>query len=377
MNHFDVIIIGGGMAGSSAAYELSKELKVLVLEQEMQPGYHATGRSAAVYSLFYGSDKPAIFALTKASNDFFETPPAGFAEHALRQNKSCIMIGHQDKQEQLEEYYETVSKQHPALQRVKPELVREMLPVLKDEYCKSVLLDPEISNLDVHALQGGFLKFCKHAGGSVKASMQVDSLSYAGDNWHVQCKDQEFTAPVVVNAAGAWADEIAGLAQVRKIGLQPMRRTAILIDPPEGLNPDSWPMVAEFQEAFYFKPDAGKIMVSPADETPSPPCDAQPDELDIAYTVEHIENATTIEVKKINHSWAGLRSFVKDRSPVIGFDSNSPGFFWLAGQGGYGIQTSPAAGRLAAALIMDRGIPEDIAACGLEDSMIAPNRKTL
>lgn len=377
MNHFDVIIIGAGMAGSSAAAELAKTLKVLVLEQETQPGYHSTGRSAAVYSVFYGSDRPAIFALTVGSNDFYETPPEGFTEHCLRKRKGALFVGPEDKLGELEQHYEKLSALHSGLALVERDFIKQHLPVLKESYCRKALWDEEIYDLDVHAIQTGFLKSLKARGGLVKTNRRVESMQYSQDKWHLHCCDEEFTAAVVVNAAGAWCDEIAALAKVNQVGLQALRRTAILIDAPEGANPDAWPMVGEFQEAFYFKPDAGKIMVSPADEIPSAPCDAQPDELDIALTVEHIENATDIEVNKINHSWAGLRSFVKDRSPVIGFAQDKPGFFWLAGQGGYGIQTAPAAGRLAASLVTGEGIPTDLVELGLKDDMISSARQEL
>ena len=178
----------------------------------------------------------------------------------------------------------------------------------------------------------------------------------------------------MVNAAGAWADEIAGLAGVAPIGLQPMRRTAILVEPPPGAEIDDWPMVIDADESFYFKPDAGLLLVSPADETPMAPCDVQPDEWDVAVAVDRVETATTLKITRVKHRWAGLRSFVADRTPVAGYDPDAPGFFWLAGQGGYGIQTAPALSRLAAALVLDLPIPAGLVAHGVNAADLAPAR---
>ena len=183
-----------------------------------------------------------------------------------------------------------------------------------------------------------------------------------------------FAAPVVVNAAGAWADVVAELAGARPIGLQPMRRTALLVDPPEGVRIDDWPMVIDVEETFYFKPDAGLLLLSPADETPSPPCDAQPEALDVAVAIDRVQTATTLEVRRVRHRWAGLRSFVADRAPVAGWDPEAAGFFWLAGQGGYGIQTAPAMARTAAALLQNEALPGDLVDAGVDPRALSPER---
>jgi D-arginine dehydrogenase len=207
-----------------------------------------------------------------------------------------------------------------------------------------------------------------HLGGGVRR------IRYAGGRWTVQTPAGEWTAPVLVNAAGAWGDEVAALAGVPGVGLQPLRRTALLIDAPEGLDCAAWPAAIDVDEQFYFKPDAGLLLLSPADEHPSPPCDAQPDELDVAIAVDRFEQATGLQVRRVRHKWAGLRVFSPDRSPVVGFDPRAPGFFWLVGQGGYGIQTAPALGLLAAALASGEPAPNPILAAGTDLAALSPER---
>jgi len=214
-------------------------------------------------------------------------------------------------------------------------------------------------------------------GGSVVIPSDVVGLARIGDRWRVETGKGTFSAPIVVNAAGAWADEIARLAGVATVGLVPKRRTALIVDAPGGHADEAWPMVVDIDEAFYLKPDAGRLLISPADETPSPPCDAQPEELDIAICIDRIQNAFDIEVGRVLNSWAGLRSFVADKVPAVGFAADAPGFFWLAGQGGYGIQSAPAMARVAAALVRGEPIADDIAAEGVDPAALSPQRAEL
>ncbi|HVF16483.1 MAG TPA: FAD-binding oxidoreductase [Steroidobacteraceae bacterium] len=346
--HADFIVIGGGIAGASVAYELSRTASVLVLEGESQPGYHSTGRSAALFSEIYGN--AAVRALSRASREFLSTPPPAFATNALLKPRGSLFVASADQIEA----FELLQDAPDVAQHTRPLTAAEaqqLVPIIRDEWLALTMLEEGSQDVDVHALHQGYLRGMKERRASVVSAALVQSIVRRENKWHVTAAGQQFEAPVVINAAGAWADEIAKLAGVRPVGLEPRRRTALLIDAPAGTSIDRWPMVLDVGDTFYFKPDAGRLLLSPADETPSPPCDVQPDDLDVAIAVDRFEQATTVSVERVRHQWAGLRSFVSDRSPVIGFDSQVEGFFWLAGQGGYGIQTAPAAGRLATALL--------------------------
>jgi D-arginine dehydrogenase len=239
------------------------------------------------------------------------------------------------------------------------------------------VLDPSGCDLDVAAILSGYLRTARRLGARVVPGASGCTIERAGAGWRVGWGDVRFEAPVIVNATGAWADRVARQAGVRPIGLQPLRRTAVLLPAPPGHDPRGWPMVIDVDEEFYFKPDAGQLLLSPANEDPSEPCDAAPDELDVATAVDRFERATTVTVTRIGRRWAGLRSFVADRSPVAGYDDDAAGFFWLAGQGGYGIQMAPALARAAAALVTGCPFPRDIAALGATGAMLAPSRPSL
>ena len=341
----DIIVIGGGIAGVSAAAELAATARVTVLEREPQPGYHATGRSAAFFVISYGN--AAVRAVTAASEPFYRSPPQGFTDIPLIRPRPCIFFGRPDQREALLSLHAEV----PSLQRLTPEQVRKQVPIMLPDYLEGGLMDETGGDLDVDAILQGFLRRLRSRGGKLYTQREVQRISRSGGLWRVTGGDETFTAPVLVNAAGAWVDEIARLAGLAPLGLQPKRRTAMLLDAPEGRDISDWPLMVNVEEEFYFKPDAGALLLSPADETPSPPCDAQPEELDVALAVDRFETATGLEVSRVNHRWAGLRTFAPDKTFVVGFDPRSEGFFWLAGQGGYGVQTSPGMSRLAASLI--------------------------
>ena len=229
-------------------------------------------------------------------------------------------------------------------------------------------------DIDVDALQQGFLRGFKAGGGTVLTSAGVQAIERRNGSWRVATAGGEVRAATIVNAAGAWADDIAERAGLAPLGLVAKRRTAITIDPPAGLDPGGWPMTVDADEAFYFKPEAGRVLVSPCDETPSPPCDAQPDEWDVAVAADRIQTATTLTVSHIVHKWAGLRTFLPDNIPAVGPDPAEPRFIWLAGQGGFGIKTAPAMGRLAAAAVLGAEMPPDLTDEGLTGAMFDPSR---
>jgi D-arginine dehydrogenase len=236
------------------------------------------------------------------------------------------------------------------------------------------LLDSDAADIDANGLHQGYLRQLRRHNGKMLTSKRVNVISRENDLWTVEAGGEQFSAPILINAAGAWADEVARMAGLLPIGMQPKRRTAVLVDPPAMADSRAWPLVIDIDEQFYFKPDAGQLLLSPADETDSDPCDAQPEELDIALAVERVMQAADITVRRIRHSWAGLRTFAEDRSPVVGFDPLMPGFFWLSGQGGYGLQTAPAMARVTAALACREAIPDSIAAFGVTEEALSPTR---
>jgi len=229
-------------------------------------------------------------------------------------------------------------------------------------------------DMDVHAIHQGFLRGAKAGGGQLVTDAEVLSIARSGGAWQLETSAGRFAAPIVINAAGAWCDVLAQMAGVAPVGLVPKRRTAFTFAPPPDLDTSAWPLVIDADEQFYIKPDAGVLLGSPANEDSVPAQDVQPEELDVAIAADRIETATTLQIGRVLRKWAGLRSFVADKTPVAGFAADAEGFFWLAGQGGYGIQTAPALGRIAAALVQGRALPEDIAALGVQAADLSPRR---
>jgi D-arginine dehydrogenase len=367
----DFMVVGAGMAGASVAASLAEVGRVSVLEAERHAGYHSTGRSAAIYAENYGN--AAIRALTRASRQFLFEPPAGFASVPLCSAREAVYFARADQLDELRAF-----RADPDVLLATRELtvadIDARIPLFREGYLAGGLLDRGAADLDVDAIHQGFLRQARVRGAELHFESPVRALRREGGLWVASTPQGEFGAPVVVNAAGAWADELAALAGAAPAGLQPMRRTAVLIPVPGGLHAEAWPVAIDISEQFYFKPDAGLLMVSPADESPCPPCDVQPEELDVAIAIDRFEQATGVEVRQVRRSWAGLRVFAPDRTPVVGFDPVAEGFFWLAGQGGYGIQTAPALGRLAAALASGRAAPADILCHGVDPVVLAKAR---
>jgi D-arginine dehydrogenase len=368
----DIVVIGGGIAGAGAAHELAKDFAVVVLEREPQCGYHSTGRSAAVYTENYGN--AVIRRLAMASRPFLERPPDGFCKHALMRPLGVLTIAREDQLELLRDELEHARALVPSIHRIAPAEAIARVPVLRPDNVAGAIYEPDSRELDVNGLHQGFLRGARKRGAQVLTAAGVEAIQRRGDRWLLQTARASFAAPIVVNAAGAWADQVAIMAGVAPAGLTPKRRTAFHVAAPDGVTVAGWPMVNDVAEEFYFKPDAGRLFVSPADATPVEPMDAYPDELDVAVGVERLERATTIEVRAVPHRWAGLRTFAADGSPVVGFDGDAEGFFWLAGQGGYGIKTSPALSRVAAGLIRDQRLSDDVRRVGVEAADLAPGR---
>jgi D-arginine dehydrogenase len=374
MGMIDFLVIGGGVAGASAAYFLAERGSVVVLEREEFPGYHSTGRSAALYTENYGNE--VIRGVTLASRPFFERPPACFGTDPLLTPRGVLMVAAKKDRAQFEKTLEEGSRTAPGLREIALGEALERCPVLDPAWLGHAHYEPEATDMDVHAIHQGFLRGLKERGGEVIANAAPIAIERTGGGWRVRTEGRELEARIVVNAGGAWADEVAALAGARPVGLIPKRRTAFTIDPPDGMAIAGWPMTIDVHETLYFKPEAGRLLASPADETPMPPCDVQPDEMDIAVAAARLEEMTTLRVRRIVRKWAGLRSFVDDKTPVLGFAPELPGFFWVAGQGGYGIMTSPAMGRAAAALAVGESLPDDIARLGVTEAALSPARLT-
>lgn len=368
----DYIVIGAGMAGASVAAELSRHARVILVEREPQPGYHTTGRSAALFTMAYG---PAVIrALSRASHDFFRGVGPGDPPGDLIRQRGVLFVGRDDQAVDLSALKGELGD---AVEPVSATMARDLVPLLRPGYATAALFDRHAADIEVHGLHQHYLKSFRARRGALHLKSEVVGLSRVGGDWLVETRDAALRAPVVINAAGAWADELARMAGLAPLGLRPLRRTALLVTPPGGITPDPWPMVVDVAEKFYLKPDAGNLLISPADETPSPPCDAQPEELDVAICVDRIETAFSIEVRRIEHKWAGLRNFLPDGNPAVGYDQDAPGFFWLAGQGGYGIQTAPAMARAAAALARGVDLPGDIQDQGVTPGALSPARAGL
>jgi D-arginine dehydrogenase len=367
----DIVVIGGGMAGASVAAHLAEHASVRLLEMEPQPGYHSTGRSAALFSESYGN--ATVRALTRASRAFFHSPPAWFCSTALLKPRAILIIARTGQEAALEDFRASMIP-GDEIERTSIGAALELWPFLRPEGLVAAAYTRNSADIEVHELQQSYLRLFLARKGVLSTRSEVIGLEREGETWSVRTTQETLRARIVVNAAGAWAGEIGRLAGAIDIGLQPLKRTACLIDQPAGYGADKWPMLLDAEEQFYAKPDAGMLLLSPADETLTRPCDAQADELDIAVAVDRLERATTLEVKRVTHRWAGLRSFVEDRSPVVGCDPRVPGFFWHAALGGYGIQTAPALSRVAAALALGRAVDQDVLEQGVVLKALAPER---
>jgi D-arginine dehydrogenase len=371
---FDIIVLGAGMAGASVAAELAPQRRVALIEVEDQPGRHATGRSAAMFFETYGND--TVRALTRASRAFFERPPAGFGDVPLLTARAAMFVANAEGLPRLEAML-AANASTGALRRQSTTEALAHVPILRPDWVAAAALDESGGDLDVAAVHQGYLRAARRAGAQIVLGAVDTTIERRMGLWHVASRAGDFTAPVLINAAGAWADAVAQRAGAPRVGLQPLRRTALVLPTPEGHDARAWPLTVDVDETVYFKPDAGQLLLSPANEDPMEPCDAAPDELDVAIAVDRFETLTTAKVRRISHRWAGLRSFVADRSPVAGFDPQAEGFFWLAGQGGYGIQMAPALARAAAALALGQSLPQDVAEQGVTAEALAPGRAAL
>lgn len=347
----DVAIVGAGMAGASLAAELAPHASVLILEAEAQPGYHSTGRSAAFWSETYGG--PLVQPLTSASGRFLADPPLDFSERAFLSPRGALHLADEEGKSALAELCAGFSGSGVAMQRLDHDGAAAIVPGLREKWLEGVL-EPSCTDIDVAALHAAYLKAARREGAKLLLGARLEGAQRQGSSWRIGTGDSLCEADILVDAAGAWADEVARFAGVEPLGIQPYRRTIVQLRtiPPA---PADLPLVIDALGRFYFKPEAGgRLWLSPHDETACPPADCAAEELDVALAVDRLQGVVDWRVERVEHSWAGLRSFAPDRLPVYGFASGRRDFFWFAGQGGFGIQTAPAAAKLAAALLLGR-----------------------
>lgn len=374
MHSFDIVVVGAGIVGVSLAYRLAEHHKVLILERESHPAYHSTGRSAAMFMQAYGP--PGVRGLTRASRAFLHKPPKGFCETPLVAPRGSLVLGFQGQEQALQDELKVLQASCPGLSSLSAPQCLEMVPVLQGQTLVGGVLDPNAMEVDVHTLHQGFLKAAKALGTQLwcKAELvQAQAPTATQANWLLGLGNGErIECSIVVNASGAWGDEVAQCCGVKPLGLQAKRRSAFTFTQ-AGHDSARWPLVSALDESFYFKPDAGQLLGSPANADPCPPHDVQAEELDVASGIAHIEAATTLRIRRPTRTWAGLRTFAPQGEPVAGYDRQQAGFFWLVGQGGYGIQTCAALSDLAAwELQASAPFPSYLQAQGLTPQQFAP-----
>ncbi|MBC2777151.1 NAD(P)/FAD-dependent oxidoreductase [Parasphingopyxis marina] len=377
MRKLDTIIIGAGIAGLSAAARIARHGETVVLERESAPGYHSSGRSATF--CHFGIGGGLVHKLTAISKTAFAAPPEG--DHPpLARRMAALFIARADEMEKLDTLEATTLAHSPGARRIEGEALRDIVPVLRTgaDGFGAGILDPDAYKLDSDAMLQANIRALREAGGSLVTDAPVNAIRRGGEDWIVDTPGESYAAKRIVNAAGSWADVIAEMAGVAPLGLQPLRRTIIVIRPPEGIDVSGWPFTKTVsEEGFYMLPEgSGRLLASPQDETPSEPCDAQPDEETVALAAWRVEQATDIEIRRIEHKWSGLRTFAPDKNPVAGYAPDAPGFFWLAGQGGFGLQTSPAMAMAAEALATGLHWPEELAAHGISPETLSAKRFT-
>lgn len=366
----DFVVVGGGIAGVSAAAHLAPHGSVTLLEGEKTLAYHTTGRSAALFVVNYGSH--GVRPLARASRRFLETPPEGSTEAPLLTRRGLLWIGDTSQTGTIEEIAAGSLLSGEGTRQVGPEEMLELVPALRADRVVSGVFEPSAQDIDVAALHQAFVRIARRHGSEIVTGARVSGIERDGSQWMVRADGRELRAPAVVNAAGAWGDLVAAVAGVEPIGLQPMRRTAFMVPGSERYS--SWPMVVDADQRFYFKPDGVQLLCSLAEEVPSDPTDPRPRMEDVAKAIERINEATSLDIGVVNSEWTGLRTFAPDRELVVGEDPTAPGFFWLVGQGGVGIQTSPAYGALLASLVTGDDLCPDLVEAGVDPALTDPTR---
>ncbi|TPK73286.1 FAD-binding oxidoreductase [Mesorhizobium sp. B2-4-18] len=361
-----IAVIGGGIAGLSLAAEVAASAEVTVIEREPHLGYHASGRSAALFTETYGNR--LVRGLTLASRQAIVE--GGFVAH----RRGALHVGWTGDDAAIDKLARDLQALVPSVRRLSAAELHALVPVIAQQATCGGVYEPDAVDVDTDKMLATCASKLKASGGTIRTGEEVRSISRDGSAFGIETSAGVYSADIVVNAAGAWVDVVAGMVGLPGLGFQPKRRTAFLFDPPAGLDIAGWPLVVDLHEQFYFKPDAGRLIGSLADETDSEPCDAYPEDIDVAIAVDRIEQATSMRIGRPSTPWAGLRTFAPDRTPVAGFDPRLPGFFWLGGQGGYGFQVSLTLARLSAALMRGEPLPDDVTALGVTAGALAPDR---
>ena len=367
-------VVGGGIAGASAAYHLLKadsNLEIILLETESQLGYHTTGRSAAL--LLENDGTESTRSITKASVDFLLNPPEGLTENIFVIPRDVMHIATVEQSASVDRFLEENSSGRIPSKEISGSEAKKKFPALREESLDRFVVDEGAGDIDVHCLHQAYLNHFRKNGGQIMVSTRVDSATRSGDSWILETKTEDIPVDLIVNAAGAWGDQVATRAGIKPVGLEPRRRTAFTVN---SSAPDlkKWGMIADIDLRFYCKPDGQQLLCSLAEENPSEPCDAKHDEADVALAIERINAATTLDIRSIQTAWTGLRTFTPDRSMVIGPDTDDYSFFWCVGQGGTGIMTSPGAGRLLADLLTVGSPSEHFEKTGLKHEDVSPDR---
>lgn len=366
---YDYLIVGAGISGAAAGYELALHGKVAIVEAESHAGYHSTGRSAALYTPNYGPD--LVRSISQLSFPFLKEPPNGFTDQTLLSPRGMLTVLPADAELLQKIVFDTVGEHFTELTQ---QQTLDKAPFLRPDRVGGAIYEEGVLDMDVGSLHQGFLRGFKQRGGTLLNNSRIESIVRKTSHWEISANNGQYNGRVIVNAAGAWADEVAAMVRATTIGLVPKRRTAILIEMPSSVGNRLVPAMDFHGVDNYMKAESGKLMVSPGDETPVAAQDIQPDEMDIAVLVEWLEQETTIKVARIGHSWAGLRSFVADGAPVVGYDERIEDFFWLAGQGGYGIMMAAALARASASLLIGNQLPKDFIEIGIDKEQLSAKR---
>jgi D-arginine dehydrogenase len=366
----DVLIIGGGIAGASAGFYLAAHRRVLLIEREQGYGYHSTGRSAAEWTSahFHGLMRSVVLF----GRPFLDAPPPGFATVPLLRKRGNVMFVREGGEASAEEFLREARPLNPTLEEISADRALEIVPFLRRSEIVRAFFDPENCEIDVDALHQGFLRGLRAAGGETRSGAEFLGAERRGDFWYARVGEETIEATTIVDAAGAWADQVAVQCGVLPLGLEPRRRTALTFDP--GFDASRIPPVDEMVSGFYFKASGPVLMVSPGDQTPSAPCDAQPEELDVAIAVDLFETLTTVPIRRLASQWAGLRTFVRDEQPIVGYATDVPEFFWIVGQGGGGIMSSPGLGQLSALMLTGTALPQPARDLHLDIATLSPAR---
>lgn len=380
-HHARAIIIGGGMAGAACAWALSRHFEVVVLEAEPVPGYHATGRSAALYSEYFGD--PLTRALTRGSRAFFHAPPPEICEPTLLRKRGTIALATAEDQASgaVDEALSAALGMDLPIRLIDLQEARRFCPALRPPGYVGAVYRQSTWDINVSGLHHGFLRAARARGATLHTRVRLEEISACTGGWRlrgeISSRPFELQAQVVINAAGAWADEVAQMAGIPPLGLKPKRRTIAYVElPADKYEPPAagWPMINDLSDTFYFKPEGGGLIVSPCDSTVSAPCDARPEEIDVALALDYLERLTSLSFKRVSNRWAGLRTFSPDVMPVLGALPENPGFYWVTGLGGAGIQTAPAVGEAIASLVTSSELPGDLVELGLTVEAISPSR---